>query len=229
MPLSNPHQQPIRSFVRRQGRMTPAQQLALAQHWSRFGINITDQLIDFNALFGRNVDLTLEIGFGMGDSLLAMAKAHPHKDYIGIEVHTPGVGALLSLLAKEALDNIRIYRHDAINILNQCIADNSLSEVNIFFPDPWPKKRHQKRRLIQPAVIALIHRKLKAEGRIHLATDWESYAHQMMAVMSTARGFYNTAAEGQFIENQTVRPMTKFEKRGRRLGHRVWDLIFIKK
>lgn len=229
MPAQNPQQRPIRSFVRRQGRITPSQKLALKQHFSRFGLKVTNQLINLNKVFGRNADIVLEIGFGMGKSLLEMAKAHPDKDYIGIEVYLPGVGALLSLMVKEKVDNIRIYKDDAVLVLNECIKDESLSEINIFFPDPWQKKRHHKRRLIQSSFVELIYHKLKRRGRVHLATDWQNYAQQMMVVMSATQDFRNLAGEGCFVANQNVRFITKFEKHAEDLGHGVWDLAFIKK
>lgn len=228
MPIQNPQKRQIRSFVRRQGRMTPAQKQGLDRYWSRFGLKISEEPIDFNDIFGQKSEVVLEIGFGMGDSLLAMAKANPEKVYIGIEVHSPGVGALLSMMEKEEVSNVRIYQEDAVAVLNQSIKDGSLAEINIFFPDPWPKKRHHKRRLIQPPFVELLNRKLKTGGQLHFATDWEDYAHQMMAVMSAAKGFKNSAGEGEFVKNQNVRLPTKFEKRGERLGHGVWDLIFIK-
>jgi len=228
MPSHNLQNRLIRSFVRRQGRMTAAQKQALGLYWSRFGLKLSEKPIDLKEVFRRESKIVLEIGFGMGDSLLAMAKANPDKDYIGIEVHLPGVGALLSEMAKEEVENIRIFQDDAVFVLRQSIEDHSLDEINIFFPDPWPKQRHHKRRLIQSHFVELLYRKLKQGGQLHLATDWEDYALQMMAVMSAAKGFKNKLGEGQFIENDSLRPNTKFEKRGNRLGHCIWDLIFIK-
>ena len=209
--------------------MTPAQQRALDQIWPQYGLTNSGQSLDLKHIFGRSSEVVLEIGFGMGESLAAMAKDHPETDYIGIEVHRPGVGALLLTILKEGIENIRTYREDAFCVLNQSINDKSLSSIQVFFPDPWPKKRHHKRRLIQPDFVDLLHRKLKEGGSFHLATDWEDYAVQIMAVLSAHDGFQNTAGEGHFIQNQTLRPATKFENRGRRLGHGVWDLLFLKK
>ncbi len=218
---------PIRSYVLREGRMTPAQQRALTEHWPRYGLQVTDGLLDPKKVFGRDADLVLEIGFGMGQSLLAMAKQNPGQDFVGVEVHRPGIGALLVGMVEQEVDNIRIYQIDAKEVLSQCIADESLSKILIFFPDPWPKKRHHKRRLIQPEFVDLLIKKLKPGGLLHLATDWENYAEQMMDVLSSLPKLKNMAGDKQFSVS-TDRPETKFERRGRRLGHGVWDLIFSK-
>ena len=170
----------------------------------------------------------LEIGFGMGQSLVAMAAAAPEKNFIGVEVHLPGVGRLLHSMEDEGVDNIRVYCHDAVEILNDCIDDASLDTVQIFFPDPWHKKRHHKRRLIQPDFVDLLCRKLKPGGVLHLATDWENYAEQMMEVLSANTQLRNQAGEGEFAPRPDHRPLTKFERRGERLGHGVWDLLFKK-
>ena len=217
---------PIRSYVLRTGRMTPGQQRAFDENWSRWGREHEQGLVDFDAAFGGSGPRVLEIGFGMGQSLVAMAKAAPESQFIGIEVHKPGVGRLLHSMADEGVSNIRVYCHDAVEILRDCIADESLDTVQIFFPDPWHKKRHQKRRLIQPQFIAQLRSKLKPGGVLHLATDWENYAEQMMEVLSSAEGFTNTCPPGEFAPRPEHRPLTKFEVRGERLGHGVWDLIF---
>lgn len=219
---------PIRSFVRREGRMTLAQRQALERYWPEFGLSLTKGLFNFTEIFGRPSEVILEIGFGMGQSLVAMAMEHPELDYLGVEVHRPGIGALLHQIVENQLTNIRVVQQDVAELLDRHIADESLSGVQIYFPDPWPKSRHHKRRLIQPEFIEKIWRKLKFGGKIHLATDWQNYAEQMMTVMSEAVGFNNMAGHGNFIVNNQLRPLTKFEQRGLRLGHEVWDLLFIK-
>jgi len=219
---------PIRSFVIRSGRMTVGQQQAYDRDWPNKGLSIKDGKLDANRVFGREAPLVLEIGFGMGDSLVAMAKAEPEKNFIGIEVHRPGLGKLFLGMYESEVDNIRPYCDDAVEVLNQCIDDDSLDRIQIYFPDPWHKKRHHKRRLIQPNFVEKLHQKLKLGGVVHLATDWENYAEHMMAVMSDADGFENCAEEGGFSPRPDFRPITKFEKRGQRLGHGVWDLLFKK-
>jgi len=219
---------PIRSFVVRGGRLTPSQQQAITDWWPIYGIEDTQGLLDAGTVFGRHAPLVLEIGFGMGDSLAEQAEAHPEQDFIGIEVHPPGVGKLLREIHSRGLENLRIYCHDATEILARCIADESLDTIQIFFPDPWHKKRHHKRRLIQPDFVTALTQKLREGGRLHLATDWENYAEHMMAVLSQHPALLNTAGEGAWA-SQTQRPQTKFERRGLRLGHGVWDLIFEKR
>ncbi|WP_101758555.1 tRNA (guanosine(46)-N7)-methyltransferase TrmB [Oceanicoccus sp. KOV_DT_Chl] len=218
----------IRSFVLRTGRMTPGQQKAYDQYWPLKGLTLGDGVINFSAVFGREADTVLEIGFGMGASLVEMAKAAPDKNFIGIEVHAPGVGKLLHGMGEQQVENIRVYCDDAVEVLNQCIEDNSLDRIQIYFPDPWHKKKHNKRRLIQPAFVQTLRNKLKPKGILHLATDWEHYAEQMMEVMTAADGFSNQADEYCFSPRPEYRPITKFEKRGERLGHGVWDLLFAK-
>lgn len=218
--------QRIRSYVIRAGRMTEMQKRAIEEHWQRWGLAYEDGVLAIDAAFARAGPCVLEIGFGMGLSLLDMAAAAPNTNYIGVEVHKPGVGKLLHSMNERGVDNIRIYRHDAVEVLRDCIPDDSLDGVQIFFPDPWHKKKHQKRRLIQPPFVALLKRKLRPGGTIHLATDWEHYAQQMMDVLTSAQGFSNTCGEGQFSPRPADRPLTKFEMRGERLGHGVWDLIF---
>lgn len=219
------HHRPLRSFVIRAGRQTASQKEALEKYWSRYVIEDTSSLLNPEQLFGRKAPLVLEIGFGMGDSLAEMAAANPDKDYIGVEVHRPGVGKLLGHIERLGLSNLRIYCHDAVEILANCIADHSLTTVQIFFPDPWHKKKHNKRRLVQPAFIAHLTTKIVPGGTIHLATDWQHYAEHMMEVMSAADSLENIAGPGAYAE-QTGRPETKFERRGQRLGHGVWDLVF---
>ena len=220
-----PHR--IRSFIRRQGRLTPGQQLALDNYWDKYCLNPNADY-DFSQVFGRNAPLFVEIGFGNGESLARMAATNPDKDYIGIEVHRPGVGHLLMLLNQQDLNNVRIYCHDAIDIMEHKIADNSLAGVHLFFPDPWPKKKHHKRRIVRPGFVDLLVRKLKPGGYFHAATDWENYAEAMLAILSESSGLRNTSPTSDYCSCPAYRPLTKFEQRGLRLGHGVWDLIFIK-
>ena len=205
---------PIRSYVLRQGRITPAQQRALDELFPRYGIAFSNQAISSSR------PLVLEIGSGMGETTAAIAKAHPEADFIAIEVHGPGVGSLLNRIAAEDLKNLRLVRHDALEVLEHMIADASLAAIHLFFPDPWPKKRHHKRRLVQPEFAALAARKLAPGAIVHAATDWPDYAEQIAAVLSES-GWFETAEAG-FAE----RPLTKFEARGRRLGHPIRDLFF---
>jgi len=218
----------IKSFVRREGRLTVGQQKALDAGWPQFGLKLEEGQINLSQTFGRQAPCILEIGFGMGQSLAQMAQAHPENDYLGIEVHRPGVGCLLKAMLDHNLTNIRLYDQDAVEVLKQCIPDNSLAGLQLFFPDPWHKKRHHKRRIVQPEFVKLIWRKLQPNGFFHLATDWENYAGHMMEVLSLEPGFVNTAGEKQFSPRPESRPLTKFEQRGHRLGHGVWDLVFEK-
>jgi tRNA (guanine-N7-)-methyltransferase len=206
--------------------MTPGQQRGFDENWQRWGLDVDAGPLDYDMVFGRSGPRVLEIGFGMGQSLVAMAAASPQSNFVGIEVHRPGVGKLLHSMAEQGVDNIRVYCHDAVEILRDCIAPASLDTVQIFFPDPWHKKKHNKRRLIQPALAVELARRLKPGGNLHLATDWEDYAQQMMAVLSATPDLTNTSGEGQFAPRPAYRPLTKFELRGERLGHGVWDLIF---
>lgn len=219
----------IRSFVRRDSRLTEGQQRAMDELMPRFGIEYAEQALDLDAVFGRAAAHWLEIGCGNGDTLLAMASCHPERDFIGIEVHTPGVGRLLQGMEERHLSNIRMIRHDAIEVLEHMIPAASLDGVMLYFPDPWHKKRHKKRRIVQPAFVAEMARVLKPGGVFHLATDWEDYARQMLQVMESSAGFENMAGAGQFSPRPDDRPLTKFEQRGLRLGHGVWDLIYRRK
>ena len=220
-PDTRPH---IRSFVLRQGRVSNAQRRAVETLLPTFGIAYAPAPLDLDAAFGRPAPKILEIGFGMGETTAQIALAHPQNDYLGIEVHTPGVGSLLRLIEAHALANVRIIQHDAVEVLNHMIAAGSLSAIHVFFPDPWPKKRHHKRRLIQPPLAHLLAGQLRPGGYLHLATDWEDYAVQILDVLSAEAQLDNTA-QG-FAERPAYRPLTKFETRGLKLGHRVWDIVF---
>jgi tRNA (guanine-N7-)-methyltransferase len=192
----------------------------------RFGIEAGDALLDLDAIFGRSAPRILEIGFGNGESLAEIAANHPENDYLGIEVHRPGVGHLLQLIEERGLNNLRVMSEDAVEILERQVPDGSLDALYLFFPDPWHKKRHHKRRQVQPAWAQLVRRKLKVGGRLHMATDWENYAEHMLEVLSAAEGFRNTSQSGDYVPKPGYRPQTKFERRGLRLGHGVWDLVF---
>jgi tRNA (guanine-N7-)-methyltransferase len=216
----------IKSFVMRAGRMTEGQQRGLDLGWPKFGLKLEDGAQDFDALFGRQAPRTFEIGFGMGHSTLEMAAAAPEQDFIGVEVHRPGVGALLNGLMTQNLGNVRVYSCDALEVLRNCVADASLDRVLLYFPDPWHKSRHHKRRIVQPAFAELVRQKLKVGGVLHMATDWEAYAEHMLEVMNVAPGYHNQAADGGCVPRPAERPITKFERRGERLGHGVWDLKF---
>lgn len=220
----NPEKRPIRSFVLRQGRISKAQQLAHASLLPKYGIAFRPQAIDFLEAFGRSAPRILEIGFGMGGSTASIAKANLDKDYLAIEVHTPGIGSLLKLIVEQQIPNIRIIQHDAVEVLKTMIPDASLSGVHIFFPDPWPKKKHHKRRLIQPELIALLCSKLEPGGYIHAATDWEEYAEHILAVMDAEPHLSNSSCG--YAARPDYRPLTKFEARGIKLGHEVRDIIF---
>jgi len=223
------HPRSIRSFVTRAGRITAAQQRALETLWPQYGLDYREEPLALTALFGREAPCTLEIGFGNGANLVALARAHPQRHYLGVEVHRPGVGRLLLALEQEALTNVRVVCHDAVEVLERQIAPGSLAEVLILFPDPWPKKRHHKRRLIQPAFIALAERALAAGGVLRLATDWQPYALEMLAHLGAAPGLRNLALDGGFVVRPAERTPTRFELRGTRLGHEVWDLAFARR
>ena len=221
------HKRSIRSFVLRQGHMTAAQQRAIDTQWPLFGIDFNQNQIDLDIIFNRPSPKILEIGFGMGVATAAIAQNLPECDFLAIDVHGPGVGNLLKLIQEQNIQNIRVMRHDAVEVVNYMLHDNSLHGIHIFFPDPWHKKRHNKRRLIQIPFIAQLLPKLKPNGYIHLATDWQEYADQMLEVLSNFPELENTADD--FAAIPAYRPETKFEARGKRLGHGVWDLIFVKK
>ncbi len=215
----------VKSFVIRIGRMTAAQKQAYEANWPLHGLNVDAGIFDQQSAFGRIAPLVFEIGFGMGQSLIAMAQAHPDWNYIGVEVHPPGVGNVLRLGAEAQLTNLKVYKADAKAVLADCIADHSLERVQIFFPDPWHKTRHHKRRLIQADFVQELRAKLKIGGVLHLATDWEPYAKHMMKVLGAAEGFSNSSGIGAYATEHD-RPLTKFEQRGQRLGHGVWDMLF---
>ncbi len=216
----------IKSFVKREGRLTKGQQGALDQYWPTMGLEHKDGLIDFSAVFGNYNPVVAEIGFGMGKSLVEMAKAAPEKNFIGIEVHTPGVGACLMEAGEQGITNLRLYCHDAIEVLADCIPQDSLACMQLFFADPWHKARHHKRRIVQPLFAQNIRKSLKIGGIFHLATDWENYAEHMVEVLNDAPGYSNIASNGDYIERPDSRPLTKFEARGHRLGHGVWDMMY---
>lgn len=214
----------IRSYVLRAGRVGSGQARALVEVGPRCLLPFQPQVVDLDAVFGRAAPHVLEIGFGMGEGLAETAAAHPDTDFLGVEVHTPGVGALLKLIGERELANVRVIQYDAVEVLERMIAPASLAGVRVFFPDPWHKKRHHKRRLIQPPLVALLASRLAPGGFIHLATDWQDYAEQMLAVLSAEPLLRNTVAD--YAPRPDTRPLTKFEQRGLRLGHGVWDLIF---
>jgi tRNA (guanine-N7-)-methyltransferase len=221
-----PQQRAIRSFVLRAGRLGQGQEKALAELGPRFLLPYTGATLDLAGAFGRTAPKILEIGFGMGHATAQIAHAHPENDYLGVEVHTPGVGALLKQIGELKLANLRIIQHDAVEVLQHMIPVASLDGVHIFFPDPWQKKRHHKRRLIQPPFVSLLVPKLKPGAYLHLATDWEDYARQMLEILSGEAQLGN-AGKG-FSQRPDYRPLTKFEQRGMKLGHGVWDLVFRK-
>ncbi|MDR0182983.1 tRNA (guanosine(46)-N7)-methyltransferase TrmB [Lysobacter arvi] len=216
----------VRSFVLRQGRFTEAQQRAFDTLWPRYGIDYTGQPRDFDAVFGRHAPRVLEIGFGNGEALRFAAQHDTARDLIGIEVHAPGVGRLLNALAQDDARHVRLYHHDAVEVLRNEIADGALDEIRIYFPDPWHKKRHNKRRLVQPEFANLLVAKLAAGGRLHLATDWQDYAEQMWDVLDATPGLVNRAGPRGSVERPQWRPQTHFETRGQKLGHGVWDLLY---
>ncbi len=216
----------VRSFVKREGRLTNGQAKALEQYWNVMGLSHSDGLINPQALFNNTNPIVLEIGFGMGKSLVEMAKNAPELNFIGIEVHRPGVGACISLAQEEGVSNLKVYEHDAIEVLADCIPDTCLSKVQLFFPDPWHKKKHHKRRIVQPEFVETIRQKLNVNGVFHMATDWENYAECMLEDMSTAPGYNNLSETNDYVPRPDSRPLTKFENRGQRLGHGVWDIQF---
>ena len=218
----------IRSFVQRAGRITRAQERALDELWPRFGIEFSPAPLDLDAVFGRQAPRVLEIGIGDGETLLALAAAHPAMDFLGVEVHQPGIGHCLLGIESLGLANVRLVSHDAVEVLAQQLADASLDEILLYFPDPWPKKRHHKRRIVQPGFVELVARRLKPGGRFRLATDWAPYAEHMLEVLRASPSFSNASPDGGCVPRPESRPLTKFERRGQRLGHEVFDLEFIK-
>ena len=213
----------IRSYVVRAGRMTNAQRSAFESGWLSYGLRLAAGMADMKSIFGRENPKVVEIGFGMGGSLLEMVEAQPETDFIGIEVHPPGVGSLINAAQEKQLNNLRVYLADATDVLNECIAEGSLDRVQIYFPDPWHKKKHNKRRIIQPKFLQLIRSKLRLGGVVHMATDWQPYAEQMLELINDAEGFSNMAKD--YMPRPDFRPLTKFERRGEKLGHGVWDLM----
>lgn len=218
----------IRSYVIRGGRMTAGQKNAFDTYWEQYGVSLFAGAFDAQNAFGRQAPVVLEIGFGMGDSLFTMVESEPDKDFIGIEVHPPGVGCLINNAGKAQLPNLKVYMADAIDVLDDCILDASVDRFQLYFPDPWHKKKHNKRRIVQTAFLEKIKTKLKPGGIIHMATDWEPYAEHMMEVLSLDEDIENCAGQYQYSPRPDYRPVTKFEKRGERLGHGVWDLMFVK-
>ena len=216
----------IRSFVQRAGRITRAQQRALAELWPRFGIEFAPQPLDLDAIFGRRARRVLEIGIGDGEALLELAARHTDTDFIGVEVHRPGIGHCLLGIDSGGLSNVRLIAHDAVDVLEYQLADESLDEVLLYFPDPWPKKRHHKRRIVQPAFAELVARRLRPGGVFRLATDWAPYAAHMLEVLEQVTSFSNASPTRDFVPRPDSRPPTKFERRGERLGHEVFDLEF---
>jgi tRNA (guanine-N7-)-methyltransferase len=212
--------------VLRAGRITAAQQRALSEFWPQYGIDAPAAPLDLDALFGRRAPHVLEIGFGNGDNLAALAAAHPERDYLGVEVHRPGVGRLMLAAREAGLRNLRVICHDAVEVLQHWLPPACLDEVLILFPDPWHKKRHNKRRLVQPPFLELLAGRLRPQGLLELATDWEPYAQQMLEVLGASTAFENTAADRGFVPRPDWRAVTRFERRGTRLGHGVWDLAF---
>ena len=216
----------VQSFVKREGRLTKGQAKAIEDCWPSMGLEHQKSKLDWQVVFGRKAPVVLEIGFGMGKSLVEMASKEPDKDFVGIEVHRPGVGACLADAQEQGLSNLRVFEHDAVEILADCVADESLARVQLFFPDPWHKKRHHKRRIVQEEFVQKLRAKLAIGGVFHMATDWENYAEHMLEVMSQSEGFKNQSATNDYVPRPDQRPLTKFEQRGHRLGHGVWDLMF---
>ena len=233
MSQSEKNQRPlrqIRSFVLREGRLTPGQQRAFETLWPKWGLEFQPQPLDLQAVFGNDNPVFLEIGFGNGESLAEMARHHPGRNYLGVEVHRPGVGHLLLKLEEHGSGNVRVVRHDAIEVMAQMLPAACLQGVYLFFPDPWHKKRHHKRRILQPAFLDTLARVIRPGGFLHAATDWRDYAEQMMAVLGAdPLRFDNQAGPGNYTPRPDERPLTKFEQRGQRLGHGVWDLIFTRR
>ncbi len=216
----------VKSYVKREGRLTKGQAKSLETYWPSMGIEYQDTTIDLKDVYGRDANTVVEIGFGMGKSLVEMADAAPEVNFLGIEVHRPGVGSCIGDAGEKQLSNIRLMEYDAVEVLKNMLQDKSLHRVQLYFPDPWHKKRHHKRRIVQPEFVELVRQKLAIGGTFHMATDWEPYAESMLEIMKEAPGFSNTAQDGDFVPRPDYRPITKFETRGQKLGHGVWDLIF---
>src|ERR1700694_405709 len=222
-------QRHIRSFVLRAGRMTPAQERALTELWPSYGLEPSGALLDLEAVFGRRAPRCLEIGFGVGEVIGSLAENHPHIDYVGIEVHRPGVGRLLLRAQQANLRNLRVICHDAVEVLKDSVPNDSFDEILVFFPDPWHKKRHHKRRLIDAAFVALVAPKLRSGGVLRMATDWQAYAEQMLAVCNANPQLASLSADGTYVPRPDFRSPTRFERRGARLGHGVWDLAYARR
>ncbi|WP_026052713.1 tRNA (guanosine(46)-N7)-methyltransferase TrmB [Gayadomonas joobiniege] len=219
----------VKSFVTRQGRLTKGQQAAIDNYWKDYGLVAGDKVFDWFDIFANQNPVVLEIGFGMGASLVTMAKQEPEKNFVGIEVHEPGVGACIKDAVEQGVTNLRVINHDAVEVLKNNISDASLATVQLFFPDPWHKKRHHKRRIVQPEFVQLLAQKLNTGGLFHMATDWENYAEHMLEVMSAQPNYNNVSnQESGYMPRPDSRPLTKFEQRGHKLGHGVWDLMFVK-
>jgi tRNA (guanine-N7-)-methyltransferase len=226
MSAETPRPRSIRSYVQRTGRITRAQERALAELWPRFGIEYAQVPLDLDAAFGRNAPRIIEIGIGDGETLLALARQRPEADFLGVEVHSPGIGHCLLGIEAGSLTNVRLVSHDAVEVLSHQVADGSLDEALLYFPDPWPKKRHHKRRIVQPDFVELLARKLKPGGVFRLATDWAPYAGHMLDVIRQSPSFTNPSPTGDYVARPDSRPQTKFERRGERLGHEVFELEF---
>lgn len=223
-----PHLRKIRSFVLREGRVTNAQERALKEFWPLWGLDYQEEKISIKEIFKNDNPTTVEIGFGMGKSLIEMAKADPNRNFIGIEVHKPGVGAILAGINDANINNIRVIRHDAVEVLQNMLEDNSIDRLQLYFPDPWHKARHHKRRIVKQEFLDIILPTLTVGGVIHMATDWEDYANQMLEVLTADTRLSNLSKDNTFVPRPDYRPMTKFEQRGIKLGHGVWDLLFTK-
>ena len=225
-----PHLRRIKSYVLREGRLTTGQERALRELWPVWGIEYEKKTLDPEKVYGRaDAPLTVEIGFGMGKSLVEMAGKAPERNFLGIEVHTPGIGACLADIRDSGITNLRVVHHDAVEVFADMIPDNSIDTLQLYFPDPWHKARHHKRRIVKPEFLDMIMPKLKQGGIIHMATDWENYAEQMLEVLSADERIENLSADNTYVPRPDFRPLTKFELRGQRLGHGVWDLMFRKK
>jgi len=216
----------IQSFVRRSGRISKAQSIGLNELWHDYGVDLTEKKLDFNKLFLSKNNVTLEVGFGNGDSLLEMAIDQPNQNFLGIEVYEAGVGRLINEANKNKLSNLKIIKDDAVEVLTNNILDNSISHFQLFFPDPWHKKKHHKRRIVQISFLDLLSNKLKKDGIVHIATDWENYAEHIMELLESHSHFKNCAGDHMYSLRPKNRPLTKFENRGQKLGHGVWDIIF---